>query len=243
MLRLFILMSAALALQDAPAGDAARLEEAVRALQRERKAYYERLDDREKELQEERRKLSLLEREAATLAGRRKALEAELSAARAENAKAKSASDQAQALEAGLGDVATKARASLEAKIKAGLPYELDRRLSRAAAGEGSSLERLEALRSALREEVDESREGAVRSEEVVFPDGRRKPSRVGRVGHQVLFFVTEDGVEGGVKVRGSWRMADAEELRDLKRALRILARQDAPGRATLPAAAGTESR
>ncbi|RPH47630.1 MAG: DUF3450 family protein [Planctomycetota bacterium] len=233
--------------QESPkTGDAARLEEAVRTLQRERRDYYRRLDERERDLQEERRKLSVLERERRERSERRKALEDELGVAKGENARANAELEKSRALDGRLSEAASRIAAATTAQIRAGLPYDLDRRTSRVAA-EGGALDRLEALRTTIREELEESREGSLRSEEVVLPDGRRKPSRVGRVGHQFLFFVTEDGLEGGVRIRSgdswTWQMAQGDALRDLKKAVRILARQDAPGRAPLPFEPGKESR
>ena len=246
MIRIAVLTLAALV--SLPGGDdAKRLDEAVRTLQRERKEYYRRLDDREQEIQEERRKGAILERERREREERRKALEAELEVARRENARAAADLDAANALDARLSKTATASSSALVSLLKEGLPYDLDRRLSRAGSEEGSSLDRLEALRSALREEIEEAREGALRTEDVTLPDGRRKAARVGRLGHALLFFVTEDGREGGVMVReaGSWRWspADADGLQALKKAVRILARQDAPGRATLPFASGKDGR
>ena len=73
----------------------------------------------------------------------------------------------------------------------------------------------------------------------MTLPDGRKKHARVARVGHRFLFYVTEDGLEGGTMERKgggwAWVAADAAGLADLKKAVRIMARQDAPGRAPLP--------
>lgn len=244
-----LLAVAALAAAQEPpkTGDAARLEEAVRTLQRERRDYHRRLDERERELQEERRKLSVLERERRERSERRKALEDELGVVKGENARANAELEKSRALETRLAEAASRLSAAAVALVRSGLPYDLDRRSARLGAGEGAALDRLDAIRTALREELEESREASLRSEEVVLPDGRRKPSRVGRVGHQFLFFVTEDGLEGGVRIRSgdswTWLMAHDEALKDLKKAVRILARQDAPGRAPLPFDALKESR
>ena len=218
--------------------DAARLEKALDALQRERAEYYRRLDDRERALQDERRRLSVLERERKTLDGRREALESEVAAARAENAKSKAAVDALRAVEKGIDGLVAALAGKLAAFVGSSLPDDAAR-AERATPVGAAALERLESLRAALREELAESRASSLRAETVTLPDGRRKPARVGRVGHVWIFFVTEDGLDGGFRVREgegrAWRAVDPAGLDALKRAVRILARQDAPGHVPLP--------
>lgn len=226
-----------------PAGSQApprnRLDDAVNALQKERRDYYARLEAREREIQDERRKLETLQREKAEREERRKALQDELAAAQAETAALRKQLESSLALEKKLGETADRAAAAAEAFVKASLPADGAARLERLQAEGAKPLDRLEALRGALREEAEDAKSASLRSEEVTLPDGRKKPARVARVGHRFLFFVTEDGAEGGTMERAgtgwAWKLADAEGLAALKKAVRIMARQDAPGRAPLP--------
>lgn len=219
--------------------DAARLEAALDTLQRERSEYYRRLDDRERALQEEHRRLSILERERKVLDERRRALESEVAAARARTADERTAVEALQAVEKEVDGLITRVAGALAAHVGSSLPYDVEGRAERANPAGTTALERLESLRAGLREELAESRTSSLRAETVELPDGRRKPARVGRVGHVWLFFVTEDGLDAGFRVREGatwrWQAVDAAGLDGLKRAVRILSRQDAPGHVLLP--------
>lgn len=216
-----------------------RLSEAVQALQKERRAYYARLEAREREIQEERRKLDVLLREKQERTERRQALQDELAAAKQESDGLRARIAAGEELEKKLGAAADRAVAAAEAFVKESIPADVAHRSERLKADGQKPLDRLETIRGALREEAEDAKSASLRSEEVTLPDGRRKPARVARVGTRFLFFVTEDGLDGGTMERSgegwAWKTADAEGLASLKKAVRIMARQDAPGRAALP--------
>ena len=223
----------------------AELQELVRTLHAERRAYYERQRERAPRIEAARKATEELEAEVAELRLQEAEIDTELSALRAENdallASSESAERERDALTANL----ERAEAGGTRHVEAGIPYrgvERRRRLSPSAADGGDESTTIAArlLRYWLfaRRELDIARTAETFTDEVALDDDVVIHARLFRVGGLVLGYSEERGVRSGLwsLAQTRWRhdLSEAERAA-VERSIAILERREAPDLVSLP--------
>jgi hypothetical protein len=219
------------------------LNEVLRELRELRAGYYRRKRARQAKIDATRAEIASLRKELAGLGEETDKIDKDLAAARAEVRDLESRkSDHGIRL--------TKIRSSIPPFVEAarkhireGPPCRIDSRLKALAAigPDGRIAESLGGLWVAFQDEVRMARSGETYTDEVKLPDGRRKHARMLRVGKHVLAFVTEDGLETGLWIRGEGWVTDPARIRPdaIRAAIEILDRRRAPEWVPLPVPIG----
>jgi hypothetical protein len=212
------------------------LQGLVRKLREARAGFYQRHRTRLEQLEAARSPVRRLEIELGDLRAQDTRLDRSLAEARVslEKLRQEEASDRRRAE---LGPELEKSIREGREFIDRGIPYRVSDRSGRLGApGDGSLSDRLGRYWSFLQEEVRVARSGEALSMEVPLSGGRAKPSRVFRVGHLVMGFVTEDGLEAGLWNGSQWvPPSDPLEEKTIREAIDILDRRRTPTLLTLP--------
>jgi hypothetical protein len=212
------------------------LETLVRKLREDRAAYYSRHRARKEQLDSARSAERRLEPELAELRSREGDLERTLAEAKADLEKLKKEREKDSLRLLLIPEVEKSIREGKD-WIGQGIPYRVDDRLLRLGDPAGGTLQdKLSRYWSFLQEEVRIARSGEALSMEVPLTRGRAKPARVFRVGHLILGYVTEDGLEAGLWNGKEWASSSTvQEEKAVRQAVDILDRRRAPELLSLP--------
>jgi len=212
------------------------LEGLLRKLREARQAFNTRHRSRLEELENVRGSTRRLEAELSDLRSRESEADRGLTEVRGDLAKLK-AEEAADGLRASLGPDVDRFLREGRDSIDRGIPYRVqDRRQRLGASEEGALSDRMSRAWSFLQEEIRIARSGEALSEEIPLGGGRAKPARVFRVGHLVMGYVTEDGLEAGLWNGSQWTpTASPGQERSVREALDILERRRAPELIRLP--------
>jgi len=215
---------------------AEELQGLVRQLREERAAHYGRHRTRGEQLEAARSPVRRLELEVAELRARETEADRNLAEAKADLEKLQR-EGAADALRSQLLPELDKSIREGRDFISKGIPYRLGDRSERLGAPENGSLqEKLARYWSFLQEEARIARSGEALSAEIPLSSGRAKPARVFRVGHLVMGFVTEDGLDVGLWNGKEWvSAASGDEEKAIRQAVEILDRRRTPELLSLP--------
>ena len=140
-------------------------------------------------------------------------------------------------------DTSAAVNAFLEAvrkHVSSGIPYRVDSRMKQAEGSSGTigPLAQTAGLaRTLFQDELRIARSGEAYSDEVKLPNGHRKHARVLRIGLHLLAFVTEDGLDVGIHIKGEGWVTDQTRFDPdaVRSAIEVLDRTRAPEWVTLP--------
>lgn len=205
------------------------LQDVLRALREERAAAYTRRRARDAEITAARAPVRRLESEVAEL--RLKEAEADKSLLDVHEEIAQLRKADAEEAEAAklLAPELDAATASFKDFVEKGIPYRRADRLARLGSG-GAEPDRVVRAWTFAQEELRIARSGESYTADVELPGGRVKPARLFRTGHLLLGYVTEDGLESGLWRNGAWTPDDA-----VRPAVEMLDRRRPPAFLLLP--------
>jgi len=212
------------------------LQGLVRKLREERAAFYGRHRNRSEALDSVRTSARRLDTELAELRGRDLEADRNVAEVRSDIEKLRG-EETADSLRASLGPIVEESIREGRDFIDRGIPYRSQDRSQRLGAPEDGTLsDKLSRYWSFLQEEIRVARSGEALSAELPLGGGRAKPARVFRVGHLVMGFVTEDGLEAGLWNGTQWVPAsDPSQEKAIREAIDILDRRRAPALLSLP--------
>lgn len=240
-LTLLLLIAAAPEGQENPAdGGEAKLQDELRAtlkaLREERSAYYSRQRARTEAIEAARAPVKRLEIELSELRSRQQEADKTLADLKADVEKFRK-EEAADGLRAGLPAELEKSLKDAKEFIDKGIPYRAaDRGLRLGKPGEGTPTEQFGRYWSFLQEEFRVARSGEAYSAEVPLDGGRAKPARIFRVGHLILGYVTEDGLQVGLWNGSAWvAPSTPEQEQRIREAVETLDRRRTPSLLNLP--------
>ncbi|HVR84773.1 MAG TPA: DUF3450 family protein [Planctomycetota bacterium] len=212
------------------------LQGLVRKLREKRTGFYGRHRTRSEQLDSFRNSAKRLDTELAELRGRETEADRNLAEVRADLEKLRG-EEAADRLRASLGPELEKSIREGHDFIERGIPYRVQDRAQRLGApGDGSLSDKLSRYWSFLQEEIRVARSGEALSADIPLGGGRAKPARIFRVGHLVMGYVTEDGLEAGLWNGSQWvPAADPSQEKTIREAVDILDRRRAPALLALP--------
>lgn len=215
---------------------AEELEGLVHQLREERAAYYQRHRARGERLESARAPVRRLEQELADLRTRDAEADRTLAEARSDLEKLRR-DEGADLLRSQLAPDVDQSLREGRDFVSKGIPYRREDRSERLGTPEQGTLqEKVARYWSFLQEEARVARSGEVLSTEVPVGAGRVKPARVFRVGHLVMGYVTEDGLEAGLWNGKEWApAASADQEKAIRQAVEILDRRRTPELLNLP--------
>lgn len=223
---------------DDPAALAKELETVLARLREVRSAAYARERARADEIERAKLPVKHLEKELTALTARKADTERELAEVRAEVAGLHAEEKSCAAAEASLKAALDPAVANAAARVEKGVPYRREDRSARLAAAKDparTTSDRLASYWTHLLEELRIARSGEAYNAEVEVDPNRVKPARLFRVGHLVLGFLTEDGLESGLWRGGRWATCKKEEQERVRAAIDMLDRRRGPELLPLP--------
>jgi hypothetical protein len=214
------------------------LQALLRKLRETRQAYYARRSARDGELDAARQPVRRLETEIAELKARGEETDRSLADLKAELATLAAEEKAAAAARAALVPELESVVAAAAKAVEGGIDYRKADRLARLGAkAESSAAVRVGRLWGFVQEELRIARSGEAYTAEIPLEGGRVKPARVFRVGHLLLGYVTEDGLEAGRWTSSGWRKAPGPDVeRALRGAVEMLDRRRPPSLLRLPA-------
>ena len=226
--------------------DAVELESVIRELRELRRSYYSDRDARAAEINAVndvvvvfRQDVDKLRRERDSAVEDIEAVKTEIDALRSESEILFAEREQV------LGRI--RQFASFARKhVSDGIPYRASDRLLAVELFEQSESPRDAFARmwTFCEEELRAARSGETYTDEIELAGGRRKHARFGRVGLQVLGFVTEDGQDVGIwdPLTGWSEEAGAQEAESIRTTIEILDRRRGPAHVALPARFGSDA-
>ncbi len=215
---------------------AEELDGLVHKLREERVAYSQRHRARVERLESARAPVRRLELELADLRTREAEADRNLAEARSEIEKLRREGAGDGLRSQLVPDVEQSIREGREF-IEKGIPYRLEDRSQRLGTADNGTLQdKVARYWSFLQEEARIARSGEVLSMDVPLEGGRAKPARVFRVGHLVMGYVTEDGLEAGLWNGKTWApAASPDQEKAVRQAVEILDRRRTPELLSLP--------
>jgi len=221
------------------------LERKITSLQRARRSYHQTLRQKERAISDARSRLETLKRDV-----RKKKEQAEKKRARLQqrNETHEDLSQDVKKLKkqhSSLSDLADRLATRLREYVRGTVPYRRDSRLNPLKADALSLQEQpvqvLNTLWNRARKELNRSRNAEIYTKQVTLSGDRKKHARLVRIGHNILFYITEVGSEVGRAVRrddGSWTWSaqtDPDRIRSFKQALDMIRDEARPVRLPLP--------
>ncbi len=189
------------------------LKNKIQTLQKARKSYHQVLRNKEQQVQQARTRLEILQRDVSDTSSARDRKKKQLEKLKSKHESLSKTVQDLQSRVKTTSNIARRFRKQLRTYIRHTVPYRTDSRLRRLRNDQlpvdKKPIQALNALWDAARTERSDSRTSEVFTEQVTLPDNRKKHARMIRIGHNLLYFKTEDGNEVGRAVMdedGSWR-------------------------------------
>ena len=220
-------------------GDAAELEEIISELRELRRSYYSDRDARAARIDAVNSTVVVFRQDVEELKRERDKSALEIDAVSAE---IESLGVESKELLSRRSHVLGKIRAfadNARSHVSSGIPYRTSGRLLAVDLFEQSESPRdaFSRMWSFCEEELRAARSGETYTDEITLPDRRLKHARFGRVGLQVLGFVTEDGQDVGIwNPKTGWSTeVDPQSAESVRTTIEILDRRRGPAHVALP--------